>query len=55
MKVLIVDDNVAVQEIRNILVERSHNVCTASMVYETVEKIRSFEPDIIMLNSWVDN
>ncbi len=56
MKILIVDDNVAVQEIiRDILAERGHNVRTASTVDETVEKIRSFEPDVVMLDSWVDN
>lgn len=54
MKVLIVDDNVAVQEIiRDILSERGHNVRLASTVDEAVEKIRSFEPDLVMLDSWV--
>lgn len=54
MKVLIVDDNVAVQEIiRDILSERGHNVRLASTVDEAVEKIKSFEPDLVMLDSWV--
>ena len=54
MKILIVDDNVAVQEIiRDILVERDHNVRMASTVDEAVEKIKSFEPDVVMLDSWV--
>ncbi len=54
MKILIVDDNVAVQEIiRDILVERDHNVRLASTVDEAVEKIKSFEPDVVMLDSWV--
>ncbi len=54
MKVLIVDDNVAVQEIvRDILTERSHIVRLASNVDEAVEKIRSFEPEVVMLDSKV--
>mgnify|MGYP000787373781 FL=1 len=54
MKILIVDDNVAVQEIiRDILAERSHNVRLASTVDEAVEKIKTFEPDVVMLDSWV--
>ena len=54
MKILIVDDNEAVQEIiRDILVERDHNVRLASTVDEAVEKIKSFEPDVVMLDSWV--
>ena len=54
MKILIVDDNVAVQEIiRDILAERDHNVRLASTVDEAVEKIKSFEPDVVMLDSWV--
>ncbi len=54
MKIMIVDDNEAVQEIiRDILVERDHNVRLASTVDEAVEKIKSFEPDVVMLDSWV--
>ena len=54
MKILIVDDNEAVQEIiRDLLVERDHNVRLASTVDEAVEKIKSFEPDVVMLDSWV--
>lgn len=54
MKILIVDDNEAVQEIiRDILMERDHNVRLASTVDEAVEKIKSFEPDVVMLDSWV--
>lgn len=54
MKILIVDDNVAVQEIiRDILAERGHIVRLASTVDEAVEKIKSFEPDVVMLDSWV--
>lgn len=54
MKILIVDDNVAVQEIiRDILAERGHNVRMASTVEEAVDKIKAFEPDVVMLDSWV--
>ena len=54
MKILIVDDNVAVQEIiRDILAERGHNIRLASTVDEAIEKIKSFEPDVVMLDSWV--
>ncbi len=54
MKVLIVDDNVAIQEIiKDILADEGHNVRLASTVDEAVEKIVSFEPDVIMLDTWV--
>ena len=50
MKILIVDDNEAVQEIiRDILAERDHNVRLASTVDEAVEKIGSFEPDVVTI------
>ncbi len=54
MKVLIVDDNAAVQEIiKDILMDEGHNVRLASTVDEAVEKIKTFEPDVVMLDSWV--
>ena len=54
MKALIVDDNVAVQEIiKDILSDRGHIVRLASTVDEAVEKIRSFEPDVVLLDSQV--
>lgn len=54
MKALIVDDNVAIQEIiRDILSERGHIVRLASTVDEAVEKVKSFEPDVVMLDSQV--
>ena len=54
MKALIVDDNVAVQEIiRDILAERGHIVRLAGTVDEAVEKIKDFEPDVILLDSKV--
>ncbi|MDO5853862.1 MAG: response regulator [Thermoplasmata archaeon] len=54
MKILIVDDNVAVQEIiRDILNDEGHNVRLASTVGEAVSKIADFEPDAIVLDSRV--
>lgn len=54
MKILIVDDNVAIQEIiKDILVEEGHDAHVASSVDEAVSKIVSFDPDIVMLDTWV--
>ncbi len=54
MKILIVDDNVAVQEIiKDILVDEGHIVRLASTVDEAVEKTAAFEPDIVMLDTKV--
>ncbi|MDO5852989.1 MAG: response regulator [Thermoplasmata archaeon] len=54
MKILIVDDNVAIQEIiRDIVGNEGHNVRVAGTVGEAVSKIGDFEPDIIMLDSRV--
>ena len=54
MKVLIVDDNVAVQEIiKDILVEEGHSTQVASNVDEAVDKIIEFQPAVIMLDTWV--
>ena len=54
MKILIVDDNVAIQEIvRDILVEEGHNVRVARTVDEAVAKAVAFEPDAIILDSLV--
>ena len=54
MKILIVDDNVAVQEIiKDILAEEGHDAHVASSVDEAVLKIGSFDPDIVMLDTWV--
>ena len=56
MKILIVDDNVAVQEIiKDILAEEGHDAHVASSVDEAVLKIGSFDPDIVMLDTWVGN
>lgn len=54
MKILIVDDNVAVQEImKDILVERDYIVRLASSVDEAFEKTKTFEPDVVMLDSQI--
>lgn len=54
MKILIVDDNVAVQEIiKDILVDEGHIVRLASTVDEAVEKTSAFEPDVVMLDTKV--
>lgn len=55
MKVLIVDDNVAVQEIlKDILSEVGHNVRLAGSIEEAVGKTLDFSPDIVMLDSQID-
>lgn len=54
MKILIVDDNVAVQEIiKDILAGEDHDAHVASSVEEAVSKFESFDPDVIMLDTWV--
>lgn len=54
MKVLIVDDNVAIQEIiADILVIDGKEVQKASTVAEAVDKYESFKPDAIILDSKV--
>lgn len=55
MKVLIVDDNVAVQEIlKDILSEVGHNVRLAGSIEEAVGKTLDFAPDVVMLDSQID-
>lgn len=54
MKVLIVDDNVAVQGIlRDILEEEGHDIHVASSVDEAVSDLEGSHPDIVMLDTWV--
>lgn len=54
MKILIVDDNVAVQDIiRDIVEVDGHIARVASTIEEGLEKVDSFEPDIIFLDSHV--
>ena len=56
MKILIVDDNVAIQEIvKDILVEVGHIVRLASSIDEAVEKTVVFSPDVVMLDSQIDD
>lgn len=56
MKILIVDDNVAIQEIvRDILAEEGHNVRAARTIPEALAKAQDFAPDVIILDSWVGN
>lgn len=55
MKVLIVDDNVAVQEIlKDILSEVGHLVRLAGSIEEAVGKTLDFAPDVVMLDSQID-
>lgn len=55
MKIIIVDDNVAIQEIiRDILGADGHNVRLAGTVSEAVYKIGDFQPDVIFVDSKVD-
>lgn len=57
MKILIVDDNVAVQEIiQDILLDEGYakeDVKRVSSVDEAVSRIGDFQPDVIMLDTWV--
>lgn len=57
MKILIVDDNVAVQEIiQDILLEEGYakdEVRCVSSVDEAVAAVTEFHPDVIMLDTWV--
>ena len=55
MKVLIVDDNVAVQKIlKDILSDVGHNVRLAGSIEEAVGKTLDFAPDVVMLDSQID-
>lgn len=54
MKILIVDDNVAIQEIiKDILVDEGHNVRVAGTAAEAVQKVSDFNPDVVVLDSKV--
>ncbi len=54
MKILIVDDNVAIQEIiRDILVDEGHIIRLSGNVHEAVSKIEDFHPDVVILDSKV--
>lgn len=54
MKILIVDDNAAIQDIiRDIVEADGHTARVASTIDEGLEKVKSFEPDIVFLDSRV--
>ena len=56
MKVLVVDDNVAIQEIlKDILIENGHIVKIAGSISDAVKNILEFKPDAILLDSVVNN
>lgn len=56
MKVLIVDDNVAIQKIlKDILSDVGHNVRLAGSIDEAVGKTLDFMPDVVMLDSRIDD
>lgn len=54
MKVLIIDDNVAIQEIiKDILLEEGHLVRLAASIQEGVRKTLQFEPEVIFIGFYV--
>ncbi len=54
MKILIVDDNVAIQEIvRDILSDEGYLIRTAGTIEEAITKTADFLPDVVVLDSWV--
>ncbi len=54
MKILIVDDNVAIQEIvRDILSDEGYIIRTAGTIQEAITKTADFLPDVVVLDSWV--
>lgn len=56
MKVLVVDDNIAIQEIlKDILIEEGHVVRIAGSISEAVDQILEFEPNAILLDSIVND
>ena len=55
MKVLVVDDNIAIQEIlKDILAEDGHNVRIAGSIDDAIEAIMEFRPDAILLDTVVN-
>ncbi|HKM09475.1 MAG TPA: response regulator [Candidatus Methanomethylophilaceae archaeon] len=55
MKVLVVDDNIAIQEIlREIITNSGHEAYSASSVSEAAETILDERPDLIFLDSYVE-
>ena len=56
MKVLVVDDNIAIQEIlKDILMEQGHVVRLSGSISEAIDEIIDFEPNAILLDSMVNN
>ena len=56
MKVLVVDDNIAIQEIlKDILIDEGHVVRIAGSISEAVDQILEFEPNAILLDSIVND
>ncbi len=56
MKVLVVDDNIAIQEIlKDILINEGHVVRIAGSISEAVDQIIEFEPNAILLDSIVND
>lgn len=54
MKILIVDDNVAIQEIvKDILSDEGYIIRTAGTIQEAITKTADFLPDVVVLDSWV--
>ena len=52
MKVLVVDDNVAIQEIlKDILIENGHIVKIAGSIGDAVKEILEFKPEAILLEA----
>ena len=56
MKVLVVDDNIAIQEIlKDILMDQGHIVRLSGSIGEAIDEIIDFEPNAILLDSMVNN
>lgn len=56
MKVLVVDDNIAIQEIlKDILIDEGHIVRIAGTIDDAVEAIMDFEPNAILLDTLVND
>lgn len=54
MKVLVVDDNIAIQEVlKEIISSKGHDVYSASSVADAAESVLEVKPDIIFLDSHV--
>jgi len=56
MKVLVVDDNIAIQEIlKDILMEQGHVVRLSGSINDAIDEILEFEPNAILLDSVVND